>query len=138
MLNTTFIENKTNNLAAYVKKPTFNKMNFRKSKKNLTVLLTLLILVSIKTYSQTNSDNPIYSKFDSIYDVFVEITMKGVGILDDLKLPKKTIVAIEEVSSKIKLPSVEIRGISSIFHRLLLHYFLKRQVITRFETFFDF
>jgi len=37
--------------------------------------------------------------------------MNGIQILDDLNLPKKTLQAIEEVSSKIKLPSVIIKGI---------------------------
>ncbi len=36
---------------------------------------------------------------------------KGIGALDELKLAKKTASVIQEVSSKIKPPSVEIRGI---------------------------
>ena len=56
----------------------------------------------------------LYSKFDSVYDAFSEITRNGISLVNDLKLAKKTITAIEEVSSKIKLPSVEIRGIMEI------------------------
>src|SRR3989304_790911 len=40
--------------------------------------------------------------------------LEEVIFLNDLALPKKTISAIEEVSSKIRLPSVEIRGILEI------------------------
>jgi len=56
-------------------------------------------------------EESIFSKYDSIYDAFLDVARKGIKVLDDLKLPKKTITAIEDVSSKIRLPSVEIRGI---------------------------
>ena len=56
----------------------------------------------------------IFSKYDSIYEAFLEVARKGIGVLNDLKIPKKTIAAIEDVSSKIRLPSVEIRGILEI------------------------
>ncbi len=56
----------------------------------------------------------IFSKYDSIYDAFLDVVRKGIIVLNDLSIPKKTISAIEEVSSKIRLPSVEIRGILEI------------------------
>jgi len=56
-------------------------------------------------------EESIFSKYDSIYDAFVQIAMNGIQTLDDLNLPKKILQAIEEVSSKIKLPSVVIKGI---------------------------
>ena len=59
-------------------------------------------------------EESIFSKYDSIYDAFLDVARKGMDVLDDLKLPKKTISAIEDISSKIRLPSVEIRGILEI------------------------
>jgi len=59
-------------------------------------------------------EESIFSKYDSIYDAFLDVARKGIDVLDDLKLPKKTVAAIEDVSSKIRLPSVEIRGILEI------------------------
>ena len=56
----------------------------------------------------------LFSKYDSIYQAFLDVARKGINVLDDLKLPKKTISAIQDVSSKIKLPSVQIRGIVEI------------------------
>ena len=53
----------------------------------------------------------IYSKYDSVYDGLMDIARNGSDILNNLKLPKKISIAVEEISSKIKLPSVEIRGI---------------------------
>jgi translation initiation factor 2 subunit 1 len=59
-------------------------------------------------------EESIFSKYDSIYDAFLDVARKGIDVLNELKLPKKTITAIEDISSKIRLPSVEIRGILEI------------------------
>jgi len=59
-------------------------------------------------------EDVIYSKFDSVYDAFIEIGRNGIESVKDLKLTKKTATVIEEICSKIKLPSVEIRGIMEI------------------------
>ena len=59
-------------------------------------------------------EDTIFSKFDSVYDAFVEIGRNGIGTVSELKISQKTAIAIEEVCSKIKLPSVEIRGIMEI------------------------
>ena len=56
-------------------------------------------------------EDKILSKYDSVYDGIVDIGTNGIKVLTELKLPKKTSSSIEEVSTKIKLPSVEIRGI---------------------------
>jgi len=56
-------------------------------------------------------EDEILSKYDSVYDGVVDIATNGIKVFGDLKLPKKTLDVIEEVSMKIKLPSVEIRGI---------------------------
>ena len=59
-------------------------------------------------------EDKIYTKFDSVYDAFMEIARNGIDTIKELKLAKKTTVAVEEICSKIKLPSVEIRGIMEI------------------------
>jgi len=59
-------------------------------------------------------EDVIFSKFDSVYDAFIEIGRNGIESVKELKLAKKTAVVIEEICSKIKLPSVEIRGIMEI------------------------
>ena len=56
-------------------------------------------------------EDEILSKYDSVYDGIVDIATNGIKVFNELKLPKKTLSSIEEVSTKIKLPSVEIRGI---------------------------
>ena len=59
-------------------------------------------------------EDKIYTKFDSVYDAFIEIGRNGIEIVKDLKFTKKITTSIEEICSKIKLPSVEIRGIMEI------------------------
>ena len=59
-------------------------------------------------------EDKIYTKFDSVYDAFMEIARNGIDVIKELKLAKKTTSVIEEICSKIKLPSVQIRGIMEI------------------------
>ena len=56
-------------------------------------------------------EDKILSRYDSVYDGAVDILTNGIKVFTDLRLPKKTLDIIVEVSTKIKLPSVEIRGI---------------------------
>jgi translation initiation factor 2 subunit 1 len=59
-------------------------------------------------------EDAVFSKYDFIYDMFLDVVTKGIAVIDELKLPKKTLSAIEETSAKIKPPSVEIRGICEL------------------------
>ena len=56
-------------------------------------------------------EDKIFSKYDAVYDGIIDVARNGIKVFIDLKLPKKTLDVIEAVSTKIKLPSVEIRGI---------------------------
>jgi len=56
-------------------------------------------------------EDKILSKYDVVYDGIIDIATNGIKVFNDLKLPKKTLDLIEEASTKIKLPSVEIRGV---------------------------
>ena len=59
-------------------------------------------------------EDKLFSKYDSVYDAVVDIATNGIDAINDLKLVKKTADVFQEVSSKIKLPSVEINGILEI------------------------
>ena len=56
-------------------------------------------------------EDEILSKYDGVYDGVVDVARHGIEVFNNLKLPKKTLDLIEEASTKIRLPSVEIRGI---------------------------
>ena len=59
-------------------------------------------------------EDQFLSKYDSVYDAMLNIAIKGTAEINDLKLPKKILTTIEEICSKMKLPSVELRGILEI------------------------
>ena len=54
------------------------------------------------------------SKYDSVYDAMLKFAIKGSAEIEDLKLQKKVMTTIEDICSKMKLPSVELRGILEI------------------------
>ena len=59
-------------------------------------------------------EDKFLSKYDSVYDAMLNIAIKGNAEIDDLKLQKKVLTIIEDICSKMKLPSVELRGILEI------------------------
>ena len=56
-------------------------------------------------------EEKLLSKYKSIYDAIIEIGTKNINVIDDLEISEKIKKTIDELSKKIKLPSVEIRGI---------------------------
>jgi len=53
-------------------------------------------------------------RYPILYDLFEIVGKKGIKAIEDVNLPQEIIAAIEEVSSKIPIPSVEVRGIMEI------------------------
>jgi translation initiation factor 2 subunit 1 len=88
----------------------------KKFEKGKTLLQSVQEKAKLSDKEIEKLEDSIYSKYDSVYDAFIEIGRNGIDNLKELKLSKKTIAAIEEICSKIKLPSVEIRGIMEIMN----------------------
>jgi len=86
----------------------------KKFEKGKTLLQNVQEKAKLSDEEVEKLEDSIYSKFDSVYDAFIEIGRNGIESVKELKLAKKTVVVIEEICSKIKLPSVEIRGIVEI------------------------
>ena len=86
----------------------------KKFEKGKTLLQNVQEKAELTDKEVEKLEDSIYSKFDSVYDAFIEIGRNGIESVKELKLAKKTIPIIEEICSKIKLPSVEIRGIMEI------------------------
>ena len=86
----------------------------KKYEKGKTLLENLQEKTKLTDEEIEKLEDKLYTKFDSVYDGFIEIARNGISVIIDLKLPKKIATAIEEICSKIKLPSVEIRGIMEI------------------------
>ena len=59
-------------------------------------------------------EDSIFRKYESVYDAFLDIARNGIDSVKELKITKKISKPLEEICSKIKIPSVEIRGIMEI------------------------
>lgn len=86
----------------------------KKFEKGKTLLQNIQEKAKLSDEEVEKLEDNIYSKFDSVYDAFISIGRNGIESIKDLKLAKKTSTVIEDICSKIKLPSVEIRGIMEI------------------------
>ena len=86
----------------------------KKFEKGKTLLQNVQEKAKLSDKEIEKLEDTIYSKFDSVYDAFISIGRNGIDSVKDLKLGKKTATVIEDICSKIKLPSVEIRGIMEI------------------------
>ncbi len=86
----------------------------KKFEKGKTLLKNVQEKAKLSDSEVEKLEDDIYSNFDSVYDAFIEIGRNGIDSIKDLKFSKKTKSVIEEICSKIKLPSVEIRGIMEI------------------------
>jgi len=86
----------------------------KKYEKGKTLLENLQEKAKLTDEEVEKLEDKLYTKFDSVYSGFMAITRNGINIVTDLKFTKKITAAIEEICSKIKLPSVEIRGTMEI------------------------
>ncbi len=86
----------------------------KKFEKGKTLLQNVQEKAKLSDEDVERLEDSIFSKYDSVYDAFIEIARNGIQSVKELKIPKKTATVIEEICSKIKLPSVEIRGIMEI------------------------
>ena len=86
----------------------------KKFEKGKTLLQNVQEKANLTDEEIEKLEDDIYSKFDSVYDAFILIARNGIDSVKELKLAKKTATIIEDICSKIKLPSVEIRGIMEI------------------------
>jgi len=59
-------------------------------------------------------EDKFLSKYNSVYDAMLNIAIKGNDEINDLKLGEKVLTTIDDICSKMKLPSVELRGILEI------------------------
>ena len=56
-------------------------------------------------------EEKLLSKYPSVYDAIIDIGTNNISVVDELKISEKIKEIIQDISKKIKLPSVEIRGI---------------------------
>jgi len=89
-------------------------LEVKREEKGNTLMKGVVERAKLSDQDKEKVEDLLYSKYDSLFDAFMEIATKGVAVVNSLKIPKKTLAVIEEVCSKIKLPSVEVRGVMEI------------------------
>jgi translation initiation factor 2 subunit 1 len=86
----------------------------KKFEKGKTLIENLKEKANLSDKDIEKIEDAIYSKYESIYDGFIDIARNGLENNSDMKIAKKIHPILTEICSKIKLPSVEIRGIMEI------------------------
>ena len=89
-------------------------LDLKRHEKGKGIIKTVKEKAKLSTNDAEKLEDKIFSKYDSIYDAAFDVARNGIEVIDSLKLPKKTADAFVDVSSKIKMPSVEIRGVLEI------------------------
>ena len=86
----------------------------KKFEKGKTLLQNLKESADLTEKELEKFEDSIFDKYDSIYDAFLDIARNGIDSVKELKITKKISKPLDEICSKIKLPSVEIRGVMEI------------------------
>nr|AIF25193.1 RNA-binding S1 domain-containing protein [uncultured marine thaumarchaeote SAT1000_48_A08] len=86
-------------------------LDVKRFEKEQGILKNIQEKAELSTKQIEDIEDKLLSKYDSIYDAIIDIATKNKDILNNLEISEKIQTVIEDISSKIKLPSVEIRGI---------------------------
>ena len=86
----------------------------KKFEKGKTLLQNLKDNANLTDKEIEKLEDQIFAKYETVFDAFIDIARNGIDSVKELKLTKKISKPLEEICSKIKLPSVEIRGIMEV------------------------
>jgi translation initiation factor 2 subunit 1 len=86
----------------------------KKNEKASAFMEIIKIKAQINDSQIKEIEDKILQKYDYVYDIFETVARKGIDAIQNLGLPEAAVKAIEEESSKIQVPRVEIRGILEI------------------------
>ncbi|MDE1766154.1 MAG: S1 RNA-binding domain-containing protein [Thaumarchaeota archaeon] len=89
-------------------------LELKRKEKESALIENLKTKASLSKTESDKIENILVGKFDSVYDAFSEVAAKGVSVLDGLGISDKAVAAIGELSSKMQIPYVEIRGVLEI------------------------
>ena len=86
-------------------------LDVKRFEKEQSILKNIQDKAKLSSEEVDELEEKLLSKYKSVYDAIIDIATKNISVIDDLKIPKKITDEIEELSKKINLPTVEIRGI---------------------------
>ena len=86
-------------------------LDVKRFEKEQGILKNIQDKVKLSSKEIEGLEEKLLSKYNSVYDAIIEIATININVIDDLEISEKIKDSIEELSKKIKLPTVEIRGI---------------------------
>jgi len=92
-------------------------LDVKRFEKEQSILKNIQDKAKLSSEEVDGLEEKLLSKYKSVYDAIIDIATKNISLIDDLKISKKITDEIEELSKKINLPTVEIRGILEMTSR---------------------
>ena len=89
-------------------------LDVKRFEKEQGILKNIQDKVKLSSEEVDQLEDKLLSKYKSVYDAMIEIGTKNISVIDDLEISEKIKKTIDDLSKKIKLPTVEIRGILEI------------------------
>ena len=92
-------------------------LDIKRLEKEQSILKNIQDKAKLSSEEVDELEEKLLSKYKSVYDAIIDIATKNISVIDDLKISKKITDEIEDLSKKINLPTVEIRGILEMTSR---------------------
>ena len=86
-------------------------LDVKRFEKEQGILKNIQDKVKLSSEEVDDLEEKLLSKYKSVYDAVIDIGTNNINVIDDLEISEKIKKTIGELSKKIKLPTVEIRGI---------------------------
>ena len=86
----------------------------KRYEKGQTLLYSVREATGLSDDGLQDLEQALYDHFDYVYDAFLDMARNGTQMLEQADLPQYLIDAVRGVCSKMKLPTVEIRGVAEI------------------------
>ena len=86
-------------------------LDVKRFEKEQGILKNIQDKVKLSSEEVDDLEEKLLSKYKSVYDAVIDIGTNNINVIDDLEVSEKIKKTIDELSKKIKLPTVEIRGI---------------------------
>ena len=86
-------------------------LDVKRFEKEQGILKNIQDKVKLSSEEVDDLEEKLLSKYKSVYDAVIDIGTNNINVIDNLEISEKIKKTIDELSKKIKLPTVEIRGI---------------------------
>ena len=86
-------------------------LDVKRFEKEQGILKNIQDKVELSSEEVDDLEEKLLSKYKSVYDAVIDIGTNNISVINDLEISEKIKKTIDELSKKIKLPTVEIRGI---------------------------